>query len=191
MPPHHPPRSSALPPADGTFVAIDFETADYEPDSACAVGLVRVEAMRVVRRETVLIRPPRPRFVFTHIHGITWEMVKDAARFVDAWRSLSPLLDGASVLVAHNAPFDRRVLAACCAAGGLRVPELPFLCTVQLARRHWRQKPNDLPSVCQRLGIGLVHHDPGSDAEACARIVIAANNGAVAVTSSMCESRPV
>jgi DNA polymerase-3 subunit epsilon len=31
-----------------------------------------------------------------------------------------------------------------------------------------------LPDVCRRLGIGLIHHDPGSDAEACARIVIAA-----------------
>jgi DNA polymerase-3 subunit epsilon len=186
MPPRRPPQSTALPLADGAFVAIDFETADYGPDSACAVGLVRVEAMTVVRREALLIRPPRPRFLFTHIHGITWEMVKDATRFADAWHRLSPLLDGASFLVAHNAPFDRRVLAACCAAGGLRVPALPFLCTVQLARRQWRLKPNDLPSVCRRLGIGLVHHDPGSDAEACARIVIAAANEAIAVTTSGC-----
>jgi DNA polymerase-3 subunit epsilon len=158
-------------------VAVDFETADHDPDSACAVGLVRVEALTVVRRETLLIRPPRPRVLFTHIHGITWEMVKDAARFADAWRYLSPLLDGASALVAHNAPFDKRVLAACCASGGLRVPDLPFVCTVQLARQCWGLKPNDLPSVCRRLGIGLAHHDPGSDAEAAARIVIAATKG--------------
>jgi DNA polymerase-3 subunit epsilon len=165
-------------------VAIDFETADYGPDSACAVGLVRVEALSVVRREALLIRPPRRRVRFTHVHGITWEMVKDAARFVDAWRYLSPLLDGASALVAHNAPFDRRVLTACCRSNGLPVPDLPFLCTVQLARRHWGLKPNDLPSVCRRLGIGLEHHDPGSDAEACARIVIAAANGTTAVIKS-------
>src|SRR5262245_59394322 len=184
MTPHRPPRSVPLPPADGTFVAIDFETADHGPDSACAVGLVRVEALTVVRREALLIRPPRRRVLFTHVHGITWEMVKDAARFEDAWRHLSPLLDGASALVAHNAPFDRRVLAACCASSGLCVPDLPFLCTVQLARRHWGLKPNDLPSVCRRLGIGLVHHDPGSDAEACAQIVIAAANGATATTHS-------
>jgi DNA polymerase III subunit epsilon len=184
MPSRRPPPPIALPPADGTFVAIDFETADHGPDSACAVGLVRVEALAVVRRETLLIRPPRPWFVFTHVHGITWEMVKDAARFGDAWNSLAPLLSGASSLVAHNASFDRRVLAACCAANGLQVPDLPFLCTVQLARRHWGLKPNDLPSVCRRLGIGLKHHDPGSDAEACARIVIAAAKGVVAATES-------
>jgi dihydroorotate dehydrogenase len=44
-------------------------------------------------------------------------------------------------------------------------------------QRRWGLRPNDLPSVCRRLGIGLVHHDAGSDAEACARIVIAAHGG--------------
>jgi DNA polymerase-3 subunit epsilon len=161
-------------PADVPFVAIDFETADYEPDSACAVGLVRVEGLRVVRREAVLLRPPRPRFVFTRIHGITWEMVADAPTFADAWPRLAGLLDGAAYLAAHNAPFDRRVLAACCGAAGLPFPGLPFVCTVQLARRQWGCNPADLPSVCRRLGIGLIHHDAGSDAEACARIAIAA-----------------
>ena len=184
MPARRPPESIPLPPAGGTFVAIDFETADYEPDSACSVGLVRVEAMAVVHRESRLIRPPRPRVLFTHVHGITWEMVQDAAKFKDAWSHLVPLLDGASALVAHNAAFDRRVLTACCRASRLRVPDLPFLCTVQIARRQWGLKPNDLPSVCRRLGIELVHHDPGSDAEACARIVIAAATRAVAETKS-------
>lgn len=176
MPPHHPPKP--LPSPDGVFVAIDFETADHGPDSACAVGLVRVEEMRVVRRESLRIRPPRRRILFTRIHGITWDMVKDAPGFADVWARLAPLLDGASILAAHNAPFDRRVLTACCAAAGLPVPCVPYLCTAQLARRRWGLKPNDLPSVCRRLGIGLVHHDPGSDAEACARIVIAAVGGA-------------
>jgi DNA polymerase-3 subunit epsilon len=166
-----------LPPSDGTFVAIDFETADHGPDSACAVGLVRVEGLKIVHRESLRVRPPRHRVLFTHVHGITWEMVKDAPRFADTWPRLAPLLNGASAVIAHNASFDRRVLATCCQAAGLGVPALPFLCTVQLARRTWRMKPNDLPSVCRRLGIGLVHHDPLSDAEACARIVIAATVG--------------
>jgi DNA polymerase-3 subunit epsilon len=168
------PPSFRPPPTDGAFVAIDFETADHGPDSACAVGLVRVEGLRVVRREKLLLRPPRPRILFSHIHGITWPMVAAAPAFADAWPGLAGVLDGAEFLAAHNAPFDRRVLAACCAAAGLPAPGLPFVCTVQLSRRRWGLRPNDLPSVCRRLGIGLIHHDPGSDAEACARIVIAA-----------------
>jgi DNA polymerase-3 subunit epsilon len=174
MPRRCQPLSNQFPSASDAFVAIDFETADYGPDSACAVGIVRVEGLKVVYRESLRIRPPRPQVFFTHIHGITWDMVKDAPRFADAWPRLAPVLDGVTSLVAHNASFDRRVLSACCTAAGLHVPTLPFLCTVQLARRRWGLKPNDLPSVCRRLGIGLIHHDPGSDAEACARIVIAA-----------------
>lgn len=166
--------SPPLPPPDGAFVAIDFETADHGPDSACAVGLVRVEGLKVVGREKVLIRPPRPRILFSWLHGITWDMVRAEPAFGDVWPRLAPLLDGADFLAAHNAPFDRRVLAACCGAAELPTPALPFVCTVQVARRRWGLKPNDLASVCRRLGIGLIHHDPVSDAEACARIVIAA-----------------
>jgi DNA polymerase-3 subunit epsilon len=177
MPLRRQPLSNTLPSSADVFVAIDFETADYGPDSACAVGLVRVEGLKMVRRESLRIKPPRPRVSFTHVHGITWDMVKDAPSFADIWPGLTPLLDGASAIAAHNAPFDRRILSACCGAAGLEVPPLPFLCTVQLARRRWGLRPNDLPSVCRRLGIGLVHHDPGSDAEACARIVIAAVGG--------------
>lgn len=174
MKPRKPPPAKPLPPTDGAFVAIDFETADHGADSACSVGLVRVENLKVVHREVVLIRPPRKHIVFTYVHGITWEMVAAAPAFAEVWPRLVPLLEDAAFLAAHNAPFDRRVLAMCCAAAQLSVPEPPFVCTVQLARRRWGLKPNDLPSVCRRLGIGLIHHDAGSDAEACARIVIAA-----------------
>ena len=171
-------------PADGAFVAIDFETADHGADSACAVALVRVEGLTVVRKEVVLIRPPRPRVLFSSMHGITWEMVAGAPAFAEAWPALAPVLEGASFLAAHHAPFDRRVLAACCGAAGLPPPVLPFACTVQLARRTWDIRPTRLPDVCRRLGIGLIHHDPGSDAEACARIVIAARARAL---GSPCE----
>jgi len=163
-----------FPPFDRPFVAIDFETADHGADSACAVGVVRVEGLKVVAREALLIRPPRPRVMFTHVHGITWLMVKDAPVFRDAWARVAHLLDGVTFLAAHNAPFDRGVLNACCTAHGVASPALPFVCTVQLARRRWAMKPANLPAVCRRLGIGLIHHNAGSDAEACARIVIAA-----------------
>ncbi len=168
--------SATLPPPDGAFVAIDFETADHGADSACAVGLVRVEALKVVHREAVLIRPPRQRILFTHVHRITWDMVKDLPQFAEVWPRLVPLLDGASHLVAHNAPFDRRVLTACCDAAGLAVPKPTSPSTsmkIELVGAPGRMR-NDLPTVCRRLGIGLIHHDAASDAEACARILIAA-----------------
>ncbi len=172
------PAAPPLPLADVPFVALDFETADNGRDSACAVALVRVEGGRVVDRRYALIRPPRSRFLFTHIHGITWEQVAAAPTFGAVWPTLAPLLDGVGYLAAHNAPFDRSVLAACCQATGLAPPPLPFVCTVKIARQTWALRPTRLPDVCRHLGIPLNHHDAASDAEACARIVLAAQRAA-------------
>jgi len=159
---------------DASFVAIDFETADCGRDSACAVGLVRVEGSRIVQRVHYLIRPPRARFVFTHLHGITWEMVAREPTFGELWPRLAPMLKNLAFLSAHNAAFDRSVLLACCDAFGVQPPPLLFLCTVELARKTWDIFPTRLPDVCARLGIPLEHHNAVSDAEACARIVLEA-----------------
>ena len=158
-----------------TFVAIDFETATARPESACAIGLVRVEDGRVAARISRLIRPPRKAFTFTAVHGIAWRDVAEAPAFHDVWVELAPRLEGAAFLAAHNARFDERVLHACCRLAHLAPPDIPFRCTLQLARKLLPGQPASLPVVCRRLGIPLRHHDPVSDAEACARLVIAAS----------------
>lgn len=176
--PASPPQPSTVAVAKAvapTFVAIDFETADYEKDSACAVALVRVEGEQIVHKVVRLIRPPRREIVFTYIHGLTWSQLKDQPTFAQVWPEICPLLEGADFMAAHNASFDRGVLEACCRAARLPVPPLPFQCTVQMARKTWSLYPTKLNNVCTHLGIPLDHHEAGSDAEACARIVIAAH----------------
>lgn len=161
------------------FVAIDFETADREADSACSVGLVRVENGIVTKTAVELIQPPRFFFEFTHIHGIEWSHVADKPPFKDVWPKLAPLLNGADFMAAHNAPFDNGVLTACCAAAGIPKPAHRFVDTVRLARDTWKIYPTKLPNVCEKLGIELNHHEALSDALACAKIVIAAQKQGV------------
>jgi len=158
-----------------TFVALDFETADHGRDSACSVGLIRVENDRIVQRVLYLIRPPRETFRFSHIHGIRWQDVADQPGFDKLWASIQPVLHGAAFLAAHNAAFDKGVLHACCDLYSIPRPSQPFVCTVQLARKTWNLRPTKLPNVCDYLGLQLEHHQALSDAEACARIAMAAN----------------
>lgn len=165
-------KGTHVPP--GPFVALDFETADRGSDSACAVSLMRVEGDEITAGRTVLIRPPRVSFPFSYIHGITWRHVKDQPTFAELWPGLAPMLDGATFVAAHNASFDRRVLQTCCAVAALPAPTTPWMCTVMLARRAFRLRSNKLPDVAAHIGFPLRHHDPESDAEACARIVMAA-----------------
>jgi DNA polymerase-3 subunit epsilon len=160
--------------APPTFAAIDFETADNGRDSACAVAVVRVDGGEIVARWHRLIRPPRPRILFTYLHGIAWEHVADKPCFQDLWPELAGQLEGIRFLVAHNAGFDRSVLRHCCAAAGVAMTALPFRCTVQMAREAWDLHPTKLPDVCRFLNIPLQHHRAESDAEACAKIALAA-----------------
>ena len=181
------PRPRRLP----RFAAIDFETADFQRDSACAVGVVVVDGGEIVRRHYTLLRPPRRAFQFTYIHGIAWKDVADKPTFAEHWAELAAVLEGAEFFAAHNAPFDRSVLRACTEGVGLAMPVTPFRCTVQLARDTWALHPAKLPDVCAHLGITLKHHDAMSDAEACARIVMAAQRAGAGVGRLRWTSNPL
>lgn len=157
------------------FVAIDFETANRRANSACAIGLVRVEDGRIVEHTHHLIRPPENDFEHSWVHGITAEHVRSAPDFAALWPSVAPLFEGVAFVAAHNAGFDKKVLHTCLADAQLPLPQAPFYCTVKLSRATWQLQRANLKAVCAMLGIALRHHHAGSDAEACARIVLAAH----------------
>jgi len=154
------------------FLALDFETANYYRDSACALGLVRVEDNRIVDQASFLIKPPYKYFVFTYIHGITWEDVEDKPTFKQHWKSIKPFFEDIDFAVAHNAVFDRNVLYACCERHGIIKPPVDFQCTMKLSRKVFRLYPTNLPAVCRNFNIDLRHHDALSDTLACAKIMI-------------------
>jgi DNA polymerase-3 subunit epsilon len=108
-------------------------------------------------------------------HGLTWADVRSAPTFAELWPELHARLAEVDFLAAHSASFDRSVLTGCCASYGLPAPPNRFVCTVQVAREVWGIYPTRLPEVCRHLRIPLQHHRAGSDAEACARIVMAAS----------------
>ena len=172
--PRTPRRPVAPPNLTGRFAALDFETADYGRDSACALSVVVVDNERVVDTWTSLIRPPRKAFSFTYLHGISWDQVKDKPAFGDLWPDVAKLLATVDFIAAHNASFDRSVLRACCEVAGHGPVTLPFLCTVKLARATWDIFPTKLSDVAHHLQIPLKHHNAASDAFACAQILIKA-----------------
>jgi DNA polymerase-3 subunit epsilon len=158
-----------------TLLALDFETANHSANSACQLGLVRIEGWKIVDARSWLIQPPTQEFVFTYIHGIDWSQVAQERRWKDLWPELLPHFQGVDRLAAHNAPFDRGVLKATCAEYGLGAPPQPFVDTVQVARSIFKIYPTKLNNVCDHLGISLQHHEALSDARACAEILIQAH----------------
>jgi DNA polymerase III subunit epsilon len=152
------------------FLALDFETANHSPDSACAVGAVLGDETGLLHEYSSLICPPTPHFAFTHIHGLTWAQCAEAPAFDAAWDDVDLMLQEADVIVAHNARFDHGVMLACHRRYRMSPPELPVACTILLARRAWGMKSNRLSALTAHFKLDLNHHEALSDARACARI---------------------
>ena len=155
------------------FIAIDFETANNHPTSACSIGLAFVRDGALAGHTSYLIRPEP--FYFdpftTAIHGLTERDVFQAPTFAQLWPQISAHFENA-VVAAHNAPFDIGVLKSTLAFYGLPLPNLRLLCTILLSRRAFPALPSHrLNVVSDALGIPLDHHQAESDAIACAQIL--------------------
>ena len=158
------------------FTAIDFETANSSPASACSVGLVRVRAGEVVATTGWLIQPPPGHDEFqewnVRIHGIQPEDVLTAATWVDQFDRLCAFA-GADVLVAHNAGFDLNVLRRASEATGQQCPPYRSLCSLQVACKTYELDSYRLPIAAAAAGFEeFSHHDALADARACAQIII-------------------
>ncbi|GAB3837974.1 3'-5' exonuclease [Hymenobacter jeollabukensis] len=158
------------------FTAIDFETATERRDSACSIGLVRVQGGQIVDTHQYLIRPVELRMapMNQRVHGISLQQVLTAAPLPELWPVLHPFIEG-QLVVAHNAPFDVSVLEHSLRAYAVPVPDFHSLCSVKLMRAsHPGLDSYRLNNLAAHFGLTLNHHDSLSDAVACAELAIRA-----------------
>jgi DNA polymerase-3 subunit epsilon len=163
--------------ATAEFLVVDTETNGL-PGERCEVteiGAVLVGGGELHERwETLVpVRAPLSRGI-QRFTGVTQAMVDEAPPAEMTLPELAEQLEG-RVLVAHNAAFDRRVLAQAFGRAGLAWPDPPALCTVALARRlHPLARQRKLGPLAESLGIDVdVTHRALADAETCARVLCA------------------
>ncbi len=134
------------------FTAIDFETANSHPSSACSVGLVRVRDGVVVDRAVWFIRPPAAHAEFLpfniKIHGITPEMVEEARMWEEQLGDLQDFV-GDDMLIAHNASFDMGVIRAACSETVTPTPRFKYMCSVQVSRKTYEIPSHRLPLAAE------------------------------------------
>jgi len=157
------------------FITIDFETASGKPESAISIGLVKYRNYQVISSYYSLIRPPslyiRPDFT-EEIHGLTVEDVKDAHDFSFLWNNEIKRFIGNTMLAAHNASFDMKVLRAVLEWYELSVPELRYFCTLNLARHVWSKlESHALTELAKNFGIIYKAHNALDDALTCGKLV--------------------
>ena len=136
--------------------------------------MVKIVDGAIVERAVHLIRPPTRQFVFTHIHGLTWNDVEAADDFGGLWPKLAPLLEGAAFLQRITPPSTR---VSCAPAARLWPRNTYAAVPLYGADRAARVEHSSDPALrrCRELKIALNHHEALSDATACAEIVLAAH----------------
>jgi DNA polymerase III subunit epsilon len=158
------------------LAVIDFETANHQPGSACQLGVVILEPWKVVSEHQWLIRPQRlyfsPRCV--EVHGITPRDVMDSPTWDRIWGEVQQLLED-TIVIAHNAGFDARVLHSTCGCYDIAMAPLDLQCTRLIAKKSWPSlRSHALARLAEHLGIQFRHHDALEDARAAATILVEA-----------------
>jgi len=167
----------SAPLATAEFLVVDTETNGLGGD-ACEmteVGAVLVGGGELHDRWSSLCRTSAPlRRGIQRFTGITQAMVDSAPSLEDVVPPLAERLRG-RVLVAHNAPFDRRVLRQAFDRIGHDWPDPPVICTAALARTMLPlQRKRGLGVLADALGIEVeLAHRALADAETCARVLCA------------------
>lgn len=150
--------------AEVPLVVLDTETTGLHPQlghRVVEVAAVRLENWQKVAEISQLIHPGRPVDPgASAVHGIYDRDLQDAPPFAQVSPQLLSLFEGA-LLVAHNAPFDAGFLGMEFYIAGIHtppteaatIPSNPWLCTLQLARRHFYFGRNNLGHIARQLGV--------------------------------------
>lgn len=107
-----------------SFIAIDVETANFEPSSICSIGAVKVVDGVIVDRKYSLVCPEPNYYAYRCrcVHGLGDKDTFDAPSFGRVWEQWQPWLEGFR-LIAHNAAFDSKCIKSACRIYGLAEPE--------------------------------------------------------------------
>lgn len=156
------------------FTAIDFETANEDRASACALGIACIRDGNIVEKEYFLIKPPNLRFNHYNIkiHGIRSTDVIDKPTFKQLWPTIKRHFED-KIVISHNASFDISVLRNCLDFYEISYPNLEYGCTYIMSKKHWPQLPcHKLDAVAASIDFEFRHHHALDDASACAQIAL-------------------
>jgi DNA polymerase-3 subunit epsilon len=154
------PELDNLPLTGLSFTVFDLETTGLDPKIAeiISIGAVRIINGRLLHDEIFdqLIDPKqRIPVESTRVHGITQEMVQNQPTIGKVLPDFKEFVED-TILVAHNAAFDMKMLEMKEPATGIRFIN-PVLDTLLLSTViHPSQKKHEIETIARRLGIRMV-----------------------------------
>jgi DNA polymerase-3 subunit epsilon len=153
------------------FIAIDFETANPQRVSACALGYAKISNCEVVETKGLLIKPVGGHAPFqSKIHGIKEEHTHDKPYFGELFPQIRGIFD--YPLVAHSL-FDKQVLTALSEHFDLGL-KFDYTDSCSIAKDMLPGfKDTKLKTLVKHFGLpSFKHHDAREDALAYAQVFL-------------------
>jgi DNA polymerase III epsilon subunit-like protein len=163
------------------FLALDVETTGFAPadDRIIEIAWVLFADGQPISSHTSLVDPRRPiPMRVTEMTGLDAQALRGQPRL----RALAPKIVAAiaqvPMVVAYNAPFDRRFVSAELARAGQVLPQVPWVDALALARDADKRVASGkgafaLASSCARHGVLLSQaHRALDDARACGELFV-------------------
>jgi len=137
------------------FAIIDVETSGLEPSNSrvIEIAILLVNSNGDVLEEyATLINPGNGQVGPTFIHHITEEAVLSAPTFKEVSGDILKRIEN-RIIVAHHAAFEDKFLAAEFKRAGIKLPPLPALDTLWLARQVVDLPNYKMQTVLQHYGV--------------------------------------
>lgn len=157
------------------FIAIDFETANPQRVSACAMGYAKTSNCNIIEASGHLIKPVGGHAPFqSKIHGIKEEYTFDKPYFGEIFPQIRDIFD--YPLVAHSL-FDKQVLTALSDHFNLGL-KFDYIDSSAVAKERLPDlKDCKLKTLVKHFGLPTFkHHDAKEDAIACAKVFLMLQN---------------
>lgn len=156
-----------------TFVAFDVETTGFSPanERIIEIGAVKYTDGKMVDATHWLINPGRS-IRNSHVHGITDEQIIGYPGFADTYKAFKDFV-GDAVLIAHNASFDVRFMAAEIQRNDLAALPNPTINSLTLFRRWFPEaESHKLGALAEYLKIPVaVEHRAEDDSATLLKIL--------------------
>ena len=133
---------------NNNIAVIDVETTGLSPwrnDRILEIAVVVISPDGEIHKEYETLVNPNRDLGPTRIHGISAEHVLGAPMFADIAGDVLAILSSASVIAGHNVSFDKNFIVKEYERIGVKIPEIPLLCTCRLFGR------NSLEACCDEL----------------------------------------
>lgn len=157
------------------FVAIDFETANFEDNAPVKIGIAVVKEGKIIDSFCKWINPETEFdwYMVNVLHFNPTDFI-DKPTFPDVWKEVEPILSSAEFIVAHGASLDYKVLKNTLERYHLPFPKLDkLLCSMVIARKVFTSSPSfGLPWLAKQFDFDWYGWEAANNAKVCALILL-------------------